>query len=169
MFIIDWFVYWKNKWVNEWRVCFLKKREVSRRSGSETRKGELIIVWGRANARNVSFISLLRSTERIRVTSFFSPAGFTMSRRYWSRMLDHFRLWPPSWTDWHTWSWSHAGIDPLPDKINLDHLKLLYCEFQKYEVMTMSVVGGQPKKHANPSCKATKHIERTFLISDYLW
>ena len=38
----------------------------------------------------------------------------------------------------------------------------------------MSLVGGQPKKkrkkerkHANPSYKATKHIERTFLISDY--
>ena len=31
----------------------------------------------------------------------------------------------------------------------------------------MSVVGGQPKKHANPSYKAKKHIERTFLISDY--
>ena len=33
----------------------------------------------------------------------------------------------------------------------------------------MSVVGGQPKKkkHANTSYRATKHIERTFLISDY--
>ena len=41
--------------------------------------------------------------------------------------------------------------------------------------MIMSVVGDQPKKkkqqqkkNANPSSKATKHIERTFLISDYL-
>ena len=33
----------------------------------------------------------------------------------------------------------------------------------------MSVVGGEPKKHANPSYKATKHIERTFLISDYYY
>jgi len=55
---------------------------------------------------------------------------------------------------------------PMPDKMNLD-LKLLYCEFQKYEVMTMSVVGGQPRKHANTSYKATKHIDRTCLISDY--
>ena len=47
------------------------------------------------------------------------------------------------------------------------NLRLLYCKFQKYEDMTMSVVGGQPIKHANTSCKATKHIERTFLISDY--
>ena len=30
----------------------------------------------------------------------------------------------------------------------------------------MSVEGGQPKKYANSSYKATKHIERTFLISD---
>lgn len=30
--------------------------------------------------------------------------------------------------------------------------------------MTISVAGGQPKKHANLSCKATKH---TFLISHY--
>ena len=35
-------------------------------------------------------------------------------------------------------------------------LKLLYCEFQKYKVMTMSVVDVQlKKKHANPSYKAT--------------
>ena len=33
--------------------------------------------------------------------------------------------------------------------------------------MTMSEVDGQPRKHENPSYKATKHIERTFLISDY--
>ena len=33
----------------------------------------------------------------------------------------------------------------------------------------MSVVGGQPKKHATPSYKATKHIESTFLISDYTY
>ena len=31
----------------------------------------------------------------------------------------------------------------------------------------MSAVGGQPKKHANPTHKAAKHIERTFLNSDY--
>ena len=30
----------------------------------------------------------------------------------------------------------------------------------------MSVVSGQPKKHANLSYRATKHIERTSLISD---
>ena len=51
--------------------------------------------------------------------------------------------------------------------MNLDHLKLLYCKFQKYEVMTMSAVGDAPKKYANSSYKAAKHIERTFLISDY--
>ena len=54
----------------------------------------------------------------------------------------------------------------MPDKMNLDDLNLLYCEFQKYEVMTMSVVGSQPKKYANTIYKATKHIEHTFLISD---
>ena len=35
----------------------------------------------------------------------------------------------------------------------------------------MFVVGGRPKKtkkkQANPRYKAAKHIERTFLISDY--
>ena len=44
------------------------------------------------------------------------------------------------------WPRSHAGIDPIPDNMNLDYLKLRYREFQKYEVMTTSVVGGQPKK-----------------------
>jgi len=60
-----------------------------------------------------------------------------------------------------------SSVDPMPDKINLDYLKLVYGDFQKYKVMTMSVVGAQPKRHANPSYKATKHIERSFLISDY--
>ena len=55
----------------------------------------------------------------------------------------------------------------MPDTVNLNYLKLLYCEFQKYEVMTISVVGDQPKKqHANPSYKATRHVDRTTLISD---
>ena len=57
---------------------------------------------------------------------------------------------------------TEAAISMMPEKMNLDYLKLLYCEFQKYKVMTMSVVGGQPKKHANLSYKATKHIEHTF-------
>ena len=43
----------------------------------------------------------------------------------------------------------------MPDKMNSDYLKLLYCEFQKYEIMTMSVVGVQPKRHANH--KPIKH------------
>ena len=60
------------------------------------------------------------------------------------------------------WLRSHAGIDPMPDKMNLD-----YCEFQNYEFMTMSVVGGQPKKHTNRSEKETKHLKCPFLISDH--
>ena len=34
----------------------------------------------------------------------------------------------------------------MPDKVNLAYLKLVKCEFQKYEVLTMSVAGGQPQK-----------------------
>lgn len=108
----------------------------------------------------VYFYHMLRYTERILLTSFFNPAGSTMSRRYWSRMPGQvFWLSPPSRTDWLTWPRSHAGIDLMPAlKMNLD------CEFHKYDVMTMSVAGDQPKKHANPSCKARKH---TLLISHY--
>ena len=43
----------------------------------------------------------------------------------------------------------------LADEMDLDELKLFYYEFQKYEVMTTSVVG-QPKKHAN-HCYKVKH------------
>ena len=51
---------------------------------------------------------------------------------------------------------------------NKMNLRLRYCEFQKYEIMTMSALRDQTtKKHANTCYKATKHIERTFLISDY--
>ena len=57
----------------------------------------------------------------------------------------------------------------MPDKMNSNYLKLLYCEFQNNEVMTMSVEGGHQKKkqHLNPWYKAAKQIDRTFLISDY--
>ena len=40
-----------------------------------------------------------------------------------------------------------AAIFLMPDKVNLDYFNLLYCEFQKYEVMTMSVECGQQKKN----------------------
>ena len=112
---------------------------------SSTGPYPIVCDLNRAFKRQVS--SFLRSTERILFTSFFSPAGFTMSRGYWSRMVGHFRLKPPSWTDWHTWPQCHAGIDPMPDKMNSNYLKLLYCEFQNYEVMTMSVEGGHRKKY----------------------
>ena len=52
-----------------------------------------------------------------------SPADFTMSRGNWSSMPGHFRLRPPSWTDWHTWLRSHAGIDPMIDKIYITYLR----------------------------------------------
>ena len=44
----------------------------------------------------------------------------------------------------------------MPDKMNSYYLELLYCEFQKYEVSTMSVVGVQPKRHSNH--KPIKHF-----------
>ena len=54
--------------------------------------------------------------------------------------------------------------DAIQDEFILS--QVTYCEFQKF--MTISVVGDQPKKHANTSYKATKkRIERAFLISDY--
>ena len=61
----------------------------------------------------------------------------------------------------------HSDDFDLVEFVNFNYVKLFYCEFQKYEVMTMSVVGGPPEKHANPSYKATKRNEGTFLISDY--
>lgn len=82
-------------------------------------------------------------------------------------MLGHFRLWPPSRTDCHTWPKSHASIDPMPGEMKSDSVKLLYCAFQQHEVMTMSVVRGQPKKHTSLSYKARKHIECTYLFSYY--
>ena len=68
--------------------------------------------------------------------------------------------------DWHLasmlcWYRSDARQD------DSDHLKLFYCKFQKCEVMTMSVVGDQPKKYINTSYKATKHVEHAVLISHY--
>ena len=38
-------------------------------------------------------------------------------------------------TDQHIWPRSHAGNDPIPDKMNLYYSKLLYCEFQNFKSM----------------------------------
>ena len=46
------------------------------------------------------------------------------------------------------------------------YLKLLDCEFQKYEDMTMPVVISQKTR---TYIQAVKHIKRTFLISDYCY
>ena len=60
------------------------------------------------------------------------------------------------------------GLDLMLGSIQCQtRFKLLYYECQKYEIMTICVVGGQPRKLANPSHKATKQNKRTFLISDY--
>ena len=53
----------------------------------------------------------------------------------------------------------------MPEKMNLDYFKLLCCEFQKYETVCSRWSAEKKKsKHANTSYKATKHIERTFLM-----
>ena len=58
--------------------------------------------------------------------------------------------------------------DVIQQELRLSQDAYIYCEFQKYEAMTMSVICGQPKKHThtNTSYKATKHIVCIFLISD---
>ena len=62
-----------------------------------------------------------------------SQAGLTMFRGYLWLMQGHCRLWPPSWsdwlTDWHTWPRFHPVIDPMPYKMKLEYLKLLYYRF----------------------------------------
>ena len=133
----------------------------------------------RISFRNLKIVYKKNTTENRLLSTYFVAWFFFwnllnltiyvifQSRGYWSRMPGHFRMWPPSWTDWHTWPRSHAVINPMPDNMNLDYLKLFCCKFQKYEVMTISVVGGQQKKHANRSFNATKDIEGTFLITDY--
>jgi len=42
--------------------------------------------------------------------------------------------------------WLTHLTEPTPVKMNLDYLKLLCCDFQKYKVMTISVMGGHKKK-----------------------
>lgn len=61
---------------------------------------------------------------------------------------------------------------PLPSSHRLHfchYLPVMFDRRIQISVMTMSVVGAQPKRHANRSYKATKHVERSFLISDYYW
>ena len=88
------------------------------------------------------------------------------SRRDCSRMLGHFRVSPSSRTT-DTRGLDLIRIDPVPDRINLYYFNVLCCEYRKHEVMTLSIVGDQPKKRANPFYKAIKQIERTFLTSHY--
>ena len=51
--------------------------------------------------------------------------------------------------------------------MNLEYLKLLYCEFQKYVVMTLSVVGGQQKNTQIPVIRQQNASKAFFLISDF--
>ena len=52
-------------------------------------------------------------------------------------------------TDWHTLPRCLAGIDPMPGKMNWDCLKLLYCEFKKYEALLHITCGYQCDKAVN--------------------
>ena len=54
----------------------------------------------------------------------------------------------------------------MPNKMNLDvgYLKLQYREFQKYEVMNMSVEGGLPKKRNNTQIPVIKHQNTTHAL-----
>ena len=58
----------------------------------------------------------------------------------------------------------YPGIDPMPDKMDLDYLKLLYRKFQDH---VCSRCLAKEKKHPNTSYKATKHMKSTFVIPDY--
>ena len=52
----------------------------------------------------------------------------------------------------------------MPDKMDLDYLKLLYRKFQDH---VCSRCLAKEKKHPNTSYKATKHMKSTFVIPDY--
>ena len=99
------------------------------------------------------FVALLCSTERILFTSFSVPRvliAHARSLQTFTAVLD----WLTHLVAISCWYRSDARQD--------ESQKMLYCKFQKYEVMTMSVVEGQPKSHENATNKATRHVERTF-------
>ena len=128
------------------------------------------LMWECLKFRNHCFQQ--NATIYVVLKSAVSLAGVLISRWCWSQKPGYDGLWSPSWTDGYIWPRFHAVDESMPDKMNFNrlYLKPLHCEFQTYEVMTMSVVGSQPKtkkKHANPIYEATNHTERIFLISDY--
>lgn len=109
-------------------------------------------------------ITLFRSIERILFTSFFSPAGFTISGGYWSRILGHLRPWPPSCTDCQPWPRSHASNGPVPDKMNIDHLKLLYYWISKVRDYDHDCSRWLAKKHTQiPAVKQQDISNPLFL------
>lgn len=50
--------------------------------------------------------------------------GFYYVNRVLIEDARSFQLWPPSFTYWHSWPRSHAGIDPMPDKIQATLLRM---------------------------------------------
>ena len=96
------------------------------------------------------------SSNAIDLSAFSSVKRTKNNCRYGSDVAFTARAWPRS----------HAGLDPMPENMNLDYLKLRYREFEKYEVMTMSVVGSKQKIL---SCVKQYDVEHTFLISDYYY
>ena len=57
----------------------------------------------------------------------FHSRGFYNVPRMLIAGPGHFRLWPPSWTDWHTWLPSHAGYRPSCFIVNFKSTKLWPC------------------------------------------
>ena len=106
---------------------------------------------------------LLRSTERILFTSFFIPAGIDRgmdagSFQALAAILDYLTHFG-SISCWHQ-------SDVIQQELRLSQDAYIYCEFQKYEAMTMSVIGGQPKKktHTHTQIPVTRQQNTSYAF-----
>ena len=108
------------------------------------RKGFTWFVFDENKQNFEWFASLLRSIE---IAYYLHLCSVLRVLQWHQRVLiadaSSFQALATPWIDWHTWPRLHADIDPMPDKMNFDCLKLLYCEFEMCEVMIMSVVNLQ--------------------------
>ena len=81
-----------------------------------------------------------------------------------SATLDLLQRWKREWNTEEAYCLRHFSFSRVlrcPLAAILDNVtylpdKMLYCEFQKYEVMNMSVVGGQSKKKKTKTKKQKK-------------
>ena len=112
---------------------------------------------------------LLHPTERILFKLCFSRACFTMSRGYWSRMPGHFKLWLPSWTDWHTWVENMSLVRCTLSWIFFGHSKRSFVSPRGHVISSLNLIWKLTSKNVSKNMSWQKRQPQQTENKQYLY